>query len=93
MGYFSNGTSGDMFEAEWCNRCAHENDEMCCPVMLAHILYAYELCNEDAAKNPGKHVLDMLIARAEPAVEQSGKQKCAMFLSADRLVRNRGEGP
>lgn len=72
MGYFSNGTEGDMFEATYCNKCVHEDDEKGCPVMLAHILYSYDLCNE--TKHPGKVMLDMLIPRDGPWNKQ-----CAMF--------------
>lgn len=74
MGYFPNGIAGDMFEAQWCNRCVHENDEKGCPVMLAHILYAYELCNDDPAKSKAKHMLDMLIPEKGAFNDQ-----CAMF--------------
>lgn len=76
MGYFSNGTEGDMFEARYCNRCVHEDDEKGCPVMLAHVLYSYELCNEK--EHPGKVMLDMLIPRErEPGY--CGNAQCAMF--------------
>lgn len=60
MGYFANGTEGDMFESSQCAKCAH-NTEAGCPVMLAHILFSYELCNKK--EHPGKVILDMLIPR------------------------------
>lgn len=72
MGYFANGTEGDMFEAQNCNKCVHEDDEKGCPVMLAHLLYSYELCN--AKDHPGKHMLDMLIPR-----KGAWNERCAMF--------------
>ena len=68
MGYFPNGSAGDYFERTHCNKCAHENEEKGCPVMLAHVLYSYELCNEK--KHPGKVILDMLIP--------DGEASCAM---------------
>lgn len=85
MGYFPNGTAGDMFEAEFCSKCVHEDDEKGCPVMLAHVLYAYDLCNEDEAKNPGKHVLEMLIVQDE----KRNTQRCSMFVSVSRLKMSR----
>lgn len=72
MGYFSNGTEGDIFEANNCAKCAH-NVESGCPVMLAHLVYAYELCNEE--KHPGKIILDMLIPR-----KGAFNGRCAMFM-------------
>lgn len=71
MGYFANGTEGDCFEAKWCNRCVHEDNEKGCPVMLAHILFSYEECN---SKSNAKVMLDMLIPRDGPWNAQ-----CAMF--------------
>jgi hypothetical protein len=77
MAYFPNGTAGDMFEEEYCNHCVHEGDYEkgeSCPVMLAHILYAYELCNKK--EHPGKVILDMLI----PEDKRGFPEQCAMFL-------------
>jgi hypothetical protein len=72
MGYFANGTEGDMFEASQCAKCVHDNDETGCPVMLAHVLYSYVLCNEK--EHPGKVILDMLIPR-----KGAYNEDCAMF--------------
>lgn len=88
MAYFPNGTAGDIFEAEWCSRCAHEGGEdgPGCPVMLAHILYSYELCN--AKDDPGKVILDLLIPDEAPTHVPA----CAMFHEAtasDRAAMDR----
>lgn len=74
MGYFSNGSEGDMYEAQYCARCVHSNDENGCPVMLAHVLYAYEECN---SKSNAAHILTMLIPprKDQPAFND----QCAMF--------------
>lgn len=82
MGYFANGTEGDMFEAQWCNRCVHEDDEKGCPVFLAHILYAYEECN---SKSNAKVMLDMLIPR-----KRASNAQCAMFHERPKCVAPRG---
>ena len=47
MAYFSNGTEGDLYAARWCLRCVHELPEHGCPVMLAHLLWNYDECNND----------------------------------------------
>ena len=77
MGYFSNGTEGEIYEETFCRRCVHYGPEEGpgCPVWFAHLLYAYELCNED--DHPGKAMLDMLIPRAEPGLNGNGR--CTMF--------------
>lgn len=77
MGYFSNACEGDGYEAQWCNKCEHQgrgDDDAGCPVMLAHILYAYELCNEK--EHPGKVMLDLMIP---PNKSGLGNAKCTMF--------------
>lgn len=60
MGYFSNGTEADMWEADNCAGCVHADEDKGCPVMLAHILFAYDECN---SKSNAKVMLDMLIPR------------------------------
>lgn len=62
MGYFSNGIEGDMYEAQYCGNCAHNDAETGCPVMLCHILYAYEECN-NRGKTNAANMLDILIPR------------------------------
>lgn len=83
MGYFPNGTAGDMYEAEYCARCIHNHNDPekpGCPVMLAHVLYAYEECN---SKSNAKHMLDLLI----PVRQDGFNGKCAMFVSVETLRR------
>jgi hypothetical protein len=76
MGYFSNGTAGMDYEAEYCEKCAHfgPEDGPGCPVWAAHLLWAYELCNDK--ESPGKKMLDMLIPRGK----DGGNERCAMFV-------------
>ncbi len=76
MGYFANGTEGDIFERDNCHKCVHEDDEKGCPVMLAHILFSYDLCNQD--EHPGKVMLDMLIPR-----KGAFNEPCAMLHKKD----------
>lgn len=93
MAYFPNGTAGDMFEAEWCNRCAHEDEEKGCPVMLAHILFCYELCNNK--EHPGKVMLDMLIpedcSSCTMFVRRQGPKGRSSRQLNERLAELRGE--
>lgn len=82
MGYFSNSCEGDAWEADNCAHCIHskqDEDAGMCPVMLAHMTFAYELCNEE--QHPGKVILDWLIPRNKSGV---GNRRCAM------LVRRNG---
>lgn len=72
MGYFSNGSEGDDYEARYCARCVHEK-EGGCPVILAHVLFAYDLCNDK--EHPGKVMLDMFIPR-----EGIENWECTMFV-------------
>lgn len=72
MAYFPNGTAGEAYEAQYCNRCANEDDKRGCAVWLAHLLYSYEECN---AKSNAKHMLDLLI----PVRADGYPGQCAMF--------------
>ena len=56
MGYFSNGTEGEMYYEEFCSRCIHNKNEDC-PVWDAHLLYSYQDCNKPES------ILHMLIPR------------------------------
>ena len=70
MGYFPNGTSGMMYEEEYCFRCIHDNEEQGCAVMLAHNLYNYDHCNDKTS------ILHLLIPRSESGI---GNEQCRMF--------------
>jgi len=70
MGYFSNGTEGDCYERQYCNRCVHEDAEKGCAVMLAHVLHNYEECNKEDS------ILHILIPRKADGFND----QCAMFM-------------
>lgn len=90
MGYFANGTEGAIFEERVCSRCVHYDREpgvdKPCPVWMAHLLYAYDLCNEK--EHPGKVILDMLIPEERPVASDGlvggPVLDCAMFWPRDR---------
>ena len=77
MGYFSNGTEGECYQAQYCFRCTHwppdPNDGMCA-VWLAHQLRNYEDCNN--AESP----LHVLIPRTK-----LGNGECRMFIPAPSM--------
>lgn len=81
MGYFSNGTEGAIYEETFCARCVHSDAEVGvdppCPIWMAHLLYAYDLCNED--DHPGKIMLDSFIPRREEG-GLNGNGRCTMFV-------------
>jgi hypothetical protein len=74
MGYFSNGTEGEIFEARHCRRCVHFGDDGfgnddgdCCPIMFAHVCYQGET-------GAVEDILGMLIKR------NGITNECAMFV-------------
>ena len=72
MGYFSNGTSAEIFHDEHCCHCKHwttDKDEPMCPVWIAHFIHNYDECNNDAS------ILDELIPK--------DCSKCNMFIAAN----------
>ena len=76
MAYFSNGTEGMMYEERYCENCIYysNNPDEVCPIMEAHFLYGYELCNKK--EDPGKVILDLLI----PMGEDHFPAQCKMFI-------------
>ena len=77
MAYFYCATEGADYAERYCRKCGHTPDPdspgFGCPVMDAHWLYSYQLCN--AKEHPGKLMLDMLI----PMDEHNNPGPCAMF--------------
>ncbi len=72
MGYFANGTEGEMYEARYCSRCIHYEDGAC-PVLVLHYLHNYEEAN-----NPDSF-LHILIPRSA----DSENEQCALFHHRD----------
>jgi hypothetical protein len=70
MGYFSNGTEGEIYEARYYSRCQHYPRDAgdFCPVWWAHLMH----CGEDGAQE----VLDILIPQR---ADRPGNEQCAMF--------------
>jgi hypothetical protein len=72
MGYFTNGTEGEDYEARYCVRCVHRSDEPMCAVWEAHFFHNYDECNK-----PGS-ILHTLI----PRQKHGGNGQCRMFREA-----------
>lgn len=71
MGYFSNGSEGDSFQAALCERCLHDVKQDC-PVWLIHLMYNYNQCkNEDYAA-----ILSAFI----PRNKEGFNEDCKMFV-------------
>lgn len=75
MGYFSNGTEGQMYEEQWCDRCEHQEG---CAVWTAHMLCNYEECNKENS------ILHQLIPRSK---DKLSNERCRMFI-AKRAMRD-----
>ena len=68
MGYFANGTEGEIYENRYCSHCVHYHEEYSCPVLQAHVLWNYDECNKPDS------LLHKMIPRA--GVEN---QQCIFF--------------
>jgi hypothetical protein len=73
MGYFSNGTEGEIYYEEFCSKCLHEHNRQCA-VWLAHYIKNYDECNKKDS------ILHMLIPR-----EGIENGKCLMFVDKQLL--------
>lgn len=76
MGYFSNGSEGEWYEAQYCNRCVHQPaGDIGCPVLDLHLLYNYDQLRKDSTRR----ALAMFIP------EKDGRNgQCAMFWERGR---------
>jgi hypothetical protein len=71
MGYFSNGSEGMDYQAQWCDRCVNygPEDGPGCAVWEAHMLYNYAECNNEES------ILHVLI----PRTKDGWNAQCRMF--------------
>lgn len=74
MGYFSNGTEGDMYEEKYCYKCLNYDEEKECPIISLHLHWNYEAQREGEENK--KYALDWFIPRNE---EGPFNQQCRMF--------------
>lgn len=68
MAYFPNGTEGMDYEAQYCDKCIHQDP--CCPIWNAHMLYNYRDCDDDDS------ILHLLIPRSKDGLSN---EQCRMF--------------
>jgi len=76
MAYFPNGTSGMIYEEEWCANCIHSGPGVSCNVMLIHNLFNYDQCEDDERGKAVEAILDLLIPRTK---DDLGAEQCSMF--------------
>jgi len=69
MGYFANGTEGEMYEQQYCSRCIHAQSENGCTVWFLHMLHNYDECDKPHS------FLHTLIPRGK----DYGNEECRMF--------------
>ena len=76
MGYFANSDSGMHYEAKYCRRCIHDNDEVGCPIWNIHMMFNYQDSSDLEV------VLEILIPRTEDKLDNA---QCTMFVPVERL--------
>jgi hypothetical protein len=72
VGYFSNGTEGELYRERYCERCVHDRGEAFCPVWEAHLWFNADQHEDNAVKE----FLDILIPRRP----DGSNGECRMFL-------------
>ena len=68
IAYFPNGTAGDLYQEQYCNRCIHDR-ESDCPIWSAHLLF-------NSGDDANRRVLDFLIPMSEDGLDAA---ECRMF--------------
>ena len=75
MGYFSNGTMGEMYELRYCEKCIHygtPEDGKGCPVWFLNMMWNYSQFNDQQQAM----ALGLFIPRAK---DPEWNKQCAMF--------------
>jgi hypothetical protein len=75
MAYFPNGTSGMIYEEQFCWNCVHWN-EGACPIMDAHNLYNYDQLGDGDGAEALHTILSLLIPETKDGL---GAEQCSMF--------------
>lgn len=70
MAYFSNGSEGMDYQAQYCERCVHDRNQDC-PIWLAHLMHNY-----DENDKPDS-ILHMLIPRSKDGLSN---EQCKLFI-------------
>lgn len=72
MAYFPNGTSGQMYQEQYCDNCIHDKNNDC-PILLLHLLWNYDQ-QEDETK---RRTLETFIPSTEDGLSA---EQCTMFV-------------
>jgi hypothetical protein len=80
MAYFSNGSEGDWFREQWCERCVNwredEPDNWGCPIIDLHMMGNYVQCEDTESGKFWARVLSAFIPRKDDGYND----KCRMFI-------------
>ena len=76
MAYFSNGSEGEQFREENCDRCVHDLKQGCA-IWLLHLTRNYEQLKETPDGKAVKEMLNTLI----PQDKDGFARKCSLFHS------------
>ncbi len=79
MAYFPNGTSGMVFEEEYCDKCMNRRDLKDgrgpgCPIWDIHMLFNYDQHKETDEGKRTKEILEILIPTKDLWADE-----CSMF--------------
>ena len=69
MGYFPNGTDGEMYCEQYCDNCVHNLEEHGCPILALHWLYNYDECNKP----------DSILHEAIPRDDKGYNKQCIFY--------------
>ncbi len=76
MGYFSNGTEGDIYRDQYCDCCEFDCSDSC-PIWNAHVMHCH------SGSKDTKAVLDALIPRSKDGLTN---EACFFFVRATRSL-------
>ncbi len=77
MGYFSNGTEGEMYMEHYCYRCMNWRDNGTgtegCPIIDLHLLWNYDAVGKDADKTKATALSQFI------PITKTENGECTMF--------------
>lgn len=79
MGYFSNGTEGELYRERWCEHCRHDgnhDDDPFCEVWSLHLQFNYGQTGD------AKTILTALIPRSADGLTN---EQCGLFVQQHEM--------
>jgi hypothetical protein len=84
VGYFSNSTENDIYQASYCEKCVHFSLDDECPVMFLHAIWNYDAVGRSADETKAAALENFIPTIAQPP----GNGECRMFIQSNASIKH-----